>query len=80
MSLFKYSTFQLYINVQVLNAIIVEERNSNQTLKWNGAWGPRGREKEEKKKIIFSTILYWTNLSYKIGYNFKLQPYSISLT
>ena len=49
MSLFKYSTFQLYINVQVLNAIIVEERNSNQTLKWNGAWGPRGREKEEKK-------------------------------
>ena len=53
MSLFKYSTFQLYINEQVLNAIIVEERNSNQTLKWNGAWGPE-EEKKKKKNILYS--------------------------
>ena len=80
MSLFKYSAFQPYMNVRILNVIIVDARNSSQTLKWNGAWGPRKKKKKKKKKSIFSTILYWTKFRYKIGCNLRLQFYSISLT
>ena len=58
MILFKYSAFQPCINVRILNVIIVDARNSSQTLKWNGAWGPKEENKEEKKKyILYNFIL-----------------------
>ena len=66
MSLFKYSAFQPYMNVRILNVIIVDARNSSQTLKWNGAWGPRKKKKKKKKRVYSLQFYIGQNLDIKL--------------